>query len=104
MHIKLKYKGYNFVVWKNAFLAANGSKGSLPAVLEAMPGTSHDSAALLLMYEYVPEDWLGELSSLPSAHDAYVYICRKFTGGYNVEANLDWLKDLPQGMRQGETI
>eukprot|EP00884_Botryococcus_braunii_P001654 jgi/Botrbrau1/1148/Bobra.0162s0039.1 len=104
VHVKLQTKGQNFVVWQNAFLAANDSKGSLPAVQEAMPGTIHNAAALLLLYESVPEDWLGEVSSKPSAYDAYIYICKKFTGGHNVQANADWLKEMSRGTRQGETI
>ena len=69
-----------------------------------LSGTTHDAAALLLLYESVPEDWLGEVSSKPSAYDAYVHICKKFTGGGNVQANADWLKEMSRGMRQGETI
>eukprot|EP00884_Botryococcus_braunii_P011497 jgi/Botrbrau1/20348/Bobra.0006s0018.1 len=69
VHVKLQTKGQNFKVWNNAFIAANDLKGSLPAVQEAMPKTTHDVAALLLLYELVPEDWLGEVSScnVPSA-------------------------------------
>jgi hypothetical protein len=104
VHIKLQYKGQNFVVWNNAFIAANDSKGSLPAIEEAMPGTTHNAAALLLLYESVPEDWLGELSCKPSAYDAYIHICKKFTGGHNPQANADWLKEMTRGMRQGETL
>eukprot|EP00884_Botryococcus_braunii_P001613 jgi/Botrbrau1/11452/Bobra.0328s0012.1 len=104
VHIKLKERGTNIIVWKNAFLAANESKGSLPAILEAMPGTAHDAAAMLLIYESVPEEWLGPLSNLPSAYDAYEFICRKFIGGYNIEANADWLQEMSQGMKHDETI
>eukprot|EP00884_Botryococcus_braunii_P008948 jgi/Botrbrau1/18054/Bobra.0062s0042.1 len=104
VHIKLQRKGQNFVVWDNAFTAANDAKGSLPAIQEAMLGTTHNAAALLLLYESVPEDWLGALSSKPSAYDAYVHICRKFVGGYNPQANADWLKEMSRGMKQGETI
>ena len=56
VHIKLLRHGQNFIVWDNAFTAANGAKGSLPAIQEAMPGTIHNAAAMLLMYESVPEE------------------------------------------------
>ena len=69
-----------------------------------MPGTPHDSAAMLLLFESGPEDWLGELTELESAHDAYECIRKKFTGGSNAQANLDWLKEMSLGMRRGETI
>eukprot|EP00884_Botryococcus_braunii_P003436 jgi/Botrbrau1/13093/Bobra.0187s0052.1 len=104
VHIKLKEKGHNIMIWKNAYLAANEAKGSLPAVLEDMPGTTHDAAALLLLYESVPEEWHGELSDLSSAYVAYEYICRKFIGGYNLQANMDWLLEMSQGMKHDETI
>ena len=104
VHIKLKEKGHNIMIWKNAYLAANEAKGSLPAVLEDMPGTTHDAAALLLLYESVPEEWHGELSDLSSAYVAYEYICRKFIGGYNLQASMDWLLEMSQGMKHDETI
>ena len=104
VHIKLLRHGQNFIVWDNAFTAANSAKGSLPAIQEAMPGTIHNAAAMLLMYESVPEEWLGELSSKPSAYDAYVFICKKFVGGHNPQANADWLKEMAKGMKRGETI
>jgi hypothetical protein len=104
VHIKLRDKGHNILIWKSAYLAANEAKGSLPAVLEAMPGTLHDAAALLLLYESVPEEWQGELAELGSAYDAYEYICRKFIGGHNLQANMDWLQEMGQGMRHDETI
>jgi hypothetical protein len=69
-----------------------------------MPGTIHNAAAMLLLYESVPEEWLGELSSKPSAYDANVFICKKFVGGYNTQANADWLKEMAKGMKRGETI
>jgi hypothetical protein len=49
VHIKLQTQGKNIRLWDHAFRAANEQKGSLPAVLEAMPGTIHNSAALLLL-------------------------------------------------------
>eukprot|EP00884_Botryococcus_braunii_P015982 jgi/Botrbrau1/3067/Bobra.0070s0060.1 len=104
VHIKLDRHGTNFVVWDNAFTAANSAKGSFPAIQSAMPGTIHNAAAMLLLYESVPEEWLGELSSKPSAYDAYLFICKKFVGGYNTQANADWLKEMSRGMRRGETI
>eukprot|EP00884_Botryococcus_braunii_P022654 jgi/Botrbrau1/9072/Bobra.178_2s0004.1 len=104
VHIKLLRHGQNFIVWDNAFTAANSAKGSLPAIQEAMPGTIHNAAAMLLMYESVPEEWLGELSSKPSAYDAYVFICKKFVGGYNTQANAEWLKEMAKAMKRGETI
>eukprot|EP00884_Botryococcus_braunii_P004069 jgi/Botrbrau1/13663/Bobra.0292s0012.1 len=104
VHIKLDRHGTNFVVWDNAFTAANSAKGSFPAIQSAMPGTIHNAAAMLLLYESVPEEWLGEVSSKPSAYDAYLFICKKFVGGYNTQANADWLKEMSRGMRRGETI
>eukprot|EP00884_Botryococcus_braunii_P008265 jgi/Botrbrau1/1743/Bobra.0217s0001.1 len=104
VHIKLKERGHNIMIWSNAYTAANEAKGSLPAVLEAMPGTTHDAAALLLLYESVPEEWHGELSEIASAYDAFEYVSKKFIGGCNLQANMDWLQEMNQGMKHDETI
>jgi hypothetical protein len=104
VHIKLQTKGKNYKVWDHAFKAANEQKGSLPAVLTAMPDTLHNSAALLLLYESVSEDLHGELSGMTTAFDAYNFVHRKFNGGTNIDANNDWLKEMAAGMLPEETI
>jgi hypothetical protein len=104
VHIKLQTQGKNIRLWDHAFRAANEQKGSLPAVLEAMPGTIHNSAALLLLYESISEDLHGELTGMTTAFDAYNYVFCKFNGGTNIDANNDWLKEMAAGMRHDETI
>jgi hypothetical protein len=104
VHIKLQTLGKNVRLWDQAFRAANEQKGSLPAVLEAMPGTIHNSAALLLLYESISEDLHGELSGMTTAFDAYNYVFCKFNGGTNIEANNDLLKEMAAGMKHDETI
>jgi hypothetical protein len=104
VHIKLQTQGKNIRLWDHAFRAANEQKGSLPAVLEAMPGTIHNSAALLLLYESISEDLHGELTGMTTAFDAYNYVFCKFNGGTNIDANNDWLKEMAARMRHDETI
>jgi hypothetical protein len=71
--IKLQTQGKNIRLWDHAFRAANEQKGSLPAVLEAMPGTIHNSAALLLLHESISEDLHGQLTGMTTAFDAHNY-------------------------------
>jgi hypothetical protein len=104
VHIKLQTQGKNYELWDHAYKAANEQKGSLPAVLEAMPGTLHNSAALLLLYESISEDLHGELSGMTTAFDAYNYVYCKFNGGTNIDANNDSLKEMAAGMRHDESI
>jgi hypothetical protein len=92
------------ILWDQAYKAASEQKGALPAVLEAMHGTLHNSAALPLLYESISEDFHGELSGLTTAFDAYNYVYCKFKGGTNIDANNDWLKEMAAGMRHDETI
>jgi hypothetical protein len=104
VHIKLQTKGKNYGVWDHAFRAANEQKGSMPAVLEAMPGTLHNYAALLLLYESISEDLCGELTGMTTAFDAYNYVYKKLNGGTNIDANNDWLKEMAAGMLHDEII
>jgi hypothetical protein len=64
------------------------------------PNTPGDSLAMSLLTEKIPDVWVDRVLDKPNAKQAYDWLVRKFTGGYNEEQIRQWAYTLDHGRIQ----
>lgn len=68
------------------------------------PSSAVDAAATAMIMGSLRVCWQNVVAQFPTAHQSYMYVKRKFTGGHKQEANLVWMRELDQGMQHEETL
>jgi transposase InsO family protein len=90
----------NSLRWQNDVQNVANSKRIKHCLDEEHPNTPGDSLAMSLLTEKIPDVWVDKALDMPSAKQAYDWLVRKFTGGYNEEQIRRWAYNLDHGYIQ----
>jgi hypothetical protein len=83
--------------WQKDVLNVANSKRIKVCLDEEHPDTAGDSLAMSLLTEKIPDVWVDRALDMPNAKQAYDWLLRKFTGGFNEELMRKWSKVLDYG-------
>jgi hypothetical protein len=90
----------NSLRWQKDVQNVANSKRIKHCLDEEHPNTAGDSLAMSLVTERIPDVWVDRALDMPSAKQAYDWLVRKFTGGYNEEQIRKWAYNLDHGRIQ----
>ena len=102
--IKLSEDGTNWKAWLTALKAAADGKRARFALDQPQPDTPEDSAIRMMLFESIPDIWMGEVANKDSAYEAVHWLLAKFVGGKNEQSTNRWLRELNGGIRPGESL
>ena len=101
----LQPDGLNLSSWMYDVVNCGVTKNCVEALKQPMPGTRANAAAMTLLISSTPADFHSELTSFPSACEAFAWICSKYQGGHDMTINNEWLRQFTQeGMTREETL
>eukprot|EP00884_Botryococcus_braunii_P017368 jgi/Botrbrau1/4314/Bobra.0232s0006.1 len=69
-----------------------------------MPGSVENSAIKQWLIQSVPVIWHSQISCHKAAFDFIAWVKNSHTGGSNQDINLEWYKEMEQGIKTGETL
>ena len=98
--IKLSEDGTNWKAWLTALKAAADGKRARFALDQPQPDTPEDSAIRMMLFESIPDIWMGEVANKDSAYEAVHWLLAKFVGGKNEQSTNRWLRELNGGLDQ----
>lgn len=103
--LKLKEDGTNYPAWEACYLNACIAKEVAHTVVKPVPCTKANAAATSLLSSSIPEIWVNHVTTLPTAHEAFLWIRAKYRGGFNTAANTTWMRQLQEiRMTREETL
>jgi transposase InsO family protein len=94
----LDIKLENSLRWQRDVLNVANSKRIKHCLDDEHPNTPGDSFAMSLLTEKIPDVWVDRALDMPNAKQAYDWLVRKFTGGYNEEQIRKWAYTLDHGL------
>ena len=104
MTVMLDDGGRNFEFWYEALEACANTKGVRAALERPMPGSVENSAIKQWLIQSVPVIWHSQISCHKAAFDFITWVKNSHTGGSNQDINLEWYKEMEQGIKTGETL
>ena len=104
MTVMLDDGGRNFAFWYEALEACANTKGVRAAMERPMPGSVENSAIKQWLIQSVPAIWHSQISSHKAAFDFIAWVKKNHTGGSNQDINLEWYKEMQQGIQPGEAL